>query len=219
MASAASLQFGQQLVTSSLPTALAQGSQLVVSPLSVWLALLLLFNGAGEPHYTHGQLLRHAASTATGCQRLSAPLTKKCASCASSPSRLTGPSTPTYNELWSVVAGNATQFTGDATPLEALNTQVAALRNALSRQASGGTLNLTIADALWTKGVSLNPAYAGDMQRLFKASVCKSKCAPKPQKLDCQWCTTCGLRRGWELQCGFSENGISQPADNLSATL
>jgi hypothetical protein len=59
MASAASLHFGQQLVTSLLPTALAQGSQLVLSPLSVWLALLLLLNGAGEPHYTRDQLLRH----------------------------------------------------------------------------------------------------------------------------------------------------------------
>ena len=51
---------------------------------------------------------------------------------------------------------------------------MAALRDALARQASGGTVNLTIADALWTKGVSfklkfkLNPSYAGDMQRLFK---------------------------------------------------
>jgi hypothetical protein len=78
--------------------------------------------------------------------------------------------TPTYNELWSSAAGNATQFTGDSTPLAALNTQVAALRDALGRQASGGTLNLSIADALWTKGVALNPAYAGDMQRLFKVN-------------------------------------------------
>ncbi len=84
-----------------------------------------------------------------------------------------GPASITYNELWSVLAGNATQFTGDTTSLAALNTQVAALRDELNRQAAGS--NLTIADALWTKEISLNPAYAGDMQRLFKVvSVCSS---------------------------------------------
>lgn len=65
------------------------------------------------------------------------------------------------------LTGNATQFAGNTTPLAALNTQVAALRDALSRQASGGN-TLTLADALWTKGIAMNPAYAGDMQRLFK---------------------------------------------------
>jgi hypothetical protein len=83
--------------------------------------------------------------------------------------------------LWHVVAGNATQFAGNTTQLPgnatqlagnntslaALNTHVAALRDALGRQASGGN-NLTVADALWTKGIALSRAYAGDMQRLFK---------------------------------------------------
>jgi hypothetical protein len=47
MASTAALQFGQQLVDSLLPSTLAAGSQLVLSPLSVWFALLLLLSGAG----------------------------------------------------------------------------------------------------------------------------------------------------------------------------
>jgi hypothetical protein len=108
------------------------------------------------------------------------------------------------------VAGNATQFTGDATTLEALNTQVAALRNALSRQASGGTLNLTIADALWTKGVSLNPAYAAEMQRLFKASVPPNLKTRLPVVQH-----VCGLCRGWEFAVWFQvpvkSESASQP--------
>lgn len=52
MASAASLQFGQQLVTSLIPAAeggiaVSGAAQAVLSPLSVWFALVLLLNGAG----------------------------------------------------------------------------------------------------------------------------------------------------------------------------
>lgn len=138
------------------------GIQLVLSPVSVWSALLLLLNGAGEGSAQHCGTDREQTASERWAdhESIHAVCALKCA----------GPSTPTYNELWGVVAGNATQFTGDSTPLAALNIQVAALRDALARQASGGTVNLTIADALWTTGVSLNPSYAGDMQRLFKVN-------------------------------------------------
>jgi hypothetical protein len=90
-----------------------------------------------------------------------------CVCCAAAPPA--GPSTPTYSELWSVLVGNGNQFGVGTNPssLTALNTQAAALRDELSSQSTGNN-TLTIADALWTKGVTLNPAYAGDMQRLFK---------------------------------------------------
>lgn len=58
-----------------------------------------------------------------------------------------------------------------AAQLAALNTQVSALRGALARQSSGGTV-LTIADGLWTNGVELNPEYAKSMKTLFNVSVC-----------------------------------------------
>jgi hypothetical protein len=56
-ASAASLQFGQEFVTSTLlnGTGLATGitpDAAVLSPLSVWFALVLLLNAAGTECYT-----------------------------------------------------------------------------------------------------------------------------------------------------------------------
>jgi hypothetical protein len=77
---------------------------------------------------------------------------------------------PTYNEVWKVVAGG-TQFgsssTDSAAALGALNSQVAALRTALARQSSGDNV-LKIADGVWTKGIQLNPAYTNSMKALFK---------------------------------------------------
>lgn len=113
--SAASLQFGEQLVDALLPTVLSQGSQLVLSPVSVWSALLLLLlNGAGEGSAQHCGTDREQTASVRWAdhESIHAVCALKCA----------GPSTPTYNELWGVVAGNATQFTGDSTPLAALNT-------------------------------------------------------------------------------------------------
>jgi len=49
MASTAALQFGQLLYTSLIETgAVGPAVQAIVSPLSVWFALLLLLNGAGD---------------------------------------------------------------------------------------------------------------------------------------------------------------------------
>lgn len=59
MASAAALRFGQQLVSTLLPTTVATGSQLVLSPLSVWFALLLVLSGAGEGRVTCAVVCRH----------------------------------------------------------------------------------------------------------------------------------------------------------------
>jgi hypothetical protein len=52
MAAVASLQFGQQLMTALVPTlkgslAIGATTQAVLSPLSIWFALVLLLNGAG----------------------------------------------------------------------------------------------------------------------------------------------------------------------------
>lgn len=131
MASAAAMQFSQQLSAALLPAAQFSGVEIAaVSPLSVWFALVLLLNGAGVP-------------------------------------------SPTYNEIWKVVAGNsgfAATAGGPAAQLAALNTQVAALRGALARQSSGGTV-LTIADGVWTNGVALNPEYEKSMKALFNAEV------------------------------------------------
>lgn len=83
---------------------------------------------------------------------------------------LAGLPSPTYNEIWKVVAGS-TQFgsssTDSAAALGALNSQVAALRSASSRQSAGENV-LSIADGVWTKGIELNPAYANSMKALFK---------------------------------------------------
>jgi hypothetical protein len=60
-ASPASLQFGHQLVTSLIPAAeggiaVAGAAQAVLSPLSVWFALVLLLNGVGELPESGGRL-------------------------------------------------------------------------------------------------------------------------------------------------------------------
>lgn len=86
----------------------------------------------------------------------------------------TGVPSPTYNEIWKVVAGsNGFGATAGSTAaqLAALNTQVSALRGALARQSSGATV-LTIADGVWTNGVELNPDYDKNMKTLFNVSVC-----------------------------------------------
>jgi hypothetical protein len=48
MASVASLQFGQQLIAGLAQVAAVAPPGAIISPLSVWFALVLLFNGAGE---------------------------------------------------------------------------------------------------------------------------------------------------------------------------
>lgn len=81
---------------------------------------------------------------------------------------------PTYNEIWKVVAGSSgfgATAGSTAAQLAALNTQVSALRGALARQSSGATV-LTIADGVWTNGVELNPDYGRSMKMLFNVSVC-----------------------------------------------
>lgn len=77
----------------------------------------------------------------------------------------------TFNELWSVVAGNTTALPGanSTAALAALNNQAAGLQAALGRQATGNN-TLAIANGIWTKDIALKPAYAGEMQRLFRVS-------------------------------------------------
>jgi methyl coenzyme M reductase beta subunit len=71
------------------------------------------------------------------------------------------------------VSGGSAAF--GAGGLSDINTQVADLRAALSRQSTGNN-TLTIADALWTRDIAVNPAFAGDMQRLFKVSETEHTC-------------------------------------------
>lgn len=83
---------------------------------------------------------------------------------------LAGPSTPTYNEILSVVAGGSAAF--GAGGLADINTQVAALCAALSRQSAGNN-TLTIADAVWTRGIAVNPAQSQPpAQLLMLCAVC-----------------------------------------------
>lgn len=67
MASSSALVFGQHLVESLLPTTLAAGSSLVISPLSVWFALLLVLSGAGN--VTHASWLSLACMASAGQHR------------------------------------------------------------------------------------------------------------------------------------------------------
>jgi hypothetical protein len=55
-----------------------------------------------------------------------------------------------------------------AAALAALNSQAAALCGQLTRQSSTSNNTLVIANALWTKDVTLKPAYAGSMKALFE---------------------------------------------------
>lgn len=48
MASVAASAFGEQLFAQLLPALAKTGGQAIISPLSVWFALLLLLNGAGK---------------------------------------------------------------------------------------------------------------------------------------------------------------------------
>lgn len=151
--STAALQFGQQLVDTLLPSTLATGSQLVLSPLLVWFALLLLLNGAGNA--------RCLCAVAGAPSKPPGPHTHEILIALA----LAGPSTPTYNEILSVVTGGSAAFGGSS--LADINTQVAALRAALSRQSAGNN-TLTMTDAVWARDIAVNPAFAGDMQRVFK---------------------------------------------------
>jgi hypothetical protein len=92
-----------------------------------------------------------------------------CALCH--PPHTSGLSSPTFNELWAVVAGN--QFgPGSCAALAELNAQAAWLQASTGQQA-GPSNNLTIASALWTQGSAVNPAFAGDMASMFKVCGCR----------------------------------------------
>lgn len=83
-----------------------------------------------------------------------------------------GLSTPTFDELWAVVAGN--QFgPGSGAALSDLNAQAAVLLGQTGRQA-GAPSNLTIASALWTQGSAVDPAFEGDMASMFKVRACQT---------------------------------------------
>jgi hypothetical protein len=75
----------------------------------------------------------------------------------------------TFNELLQAVTRLDNQAGNSTAVLAAFNSQAAGLQAELARQVGVGN-NLTIANlnALWTQGIAVNPAYAGELQRLFK---------------------------------------------------
>ena len=79
----------------------------------------------------------------------------------------TGVPSVTFNELLQAVTRLDNQAGNSTAVLAAFNSQAAGLQAELARQVGVGN-NLTIANALWTKGIAVNPAYAGELQRLFK---------------------------------------------------
>lgn len=132
MASTAALQFGQLLYTSLIETgAVGPAVQAIVSPLSVWFALLLLLNGAGVP-------------------------------------------SDNYSQLFKLVVGNSSS--ASSTDLTAFNGRAAMLQGLLADQSSSAN-KLVIANALWTKGVTLNPTYVSRMKLLFGAEVASVRSA------------------------------------------
>lgn len=125
-AAATSLAFGQALVNGLVTTAaVGPAVQAIISPISVWFALILLLNGAG-------------------------------------------PGTKTQQELWRATAGPSTALS--ATSATTLNQQSSALQKRLNSQA-GGSIQLVIANAIWTKDITVRKSYADEMKASFNAEV------------------------------------------------
>lgn len=66
MASVAALQFGQQLVAGLAQVAAVAPPGAIISPISVWFALVLLFNGAGPGTKTQTELWKAIGPDSTG---------------------------------------------------------------------------------------------------------------------------------------------------------
>lgn len=124
-ATAASVQFGQQLYAGLVQTAaVGPAVQAVISPISVWFALILLLNGAG-------------------------------------------PGTKTQQELWKTVnSGTALS----ASSAQTFNQQASALQKRLNSQ-SGGSIQLVIANAIWTRNLAVRKSYADEMKAQYNAEV------------------------------------------------
>jgi serpin B len=124
-ATGASLQFGQQLYAGLVQTAaVGPAVQAIISPISVWLALILLLNGAG-------------------------------------------PGTKTQQELWKTVnSGTALS----ASSAQTFNQQASALQKRLNSQ-SGGSIQLVIANAIWTRNLAVRKSYADEMKTQYNAEV------------------------------------------------
>lgn len=152
---AASLSFGQALYNGLVTTAaVGPAVQAIISPISVWFALILLLNGAGTQQ----------VSLAFGTWRyLQAPTRSSVVTsltCA-------GPGTKTQQELWKATAGPSTALS--ASSATTFNQQASALQKRLNSQA-GGSIQLVIANAIWTKDIAVRKSYADEMKASFNVS-------------------------------------------------
>jgi hypothetical protein len=87
-----------------------------------------------------------------------------------------------------IPAGSTTAVAApSAEALAALNGQAAALRTALTRQATAGN-TLVVADGVWTKGIKINPEYASSMKTLFKVRTARPVGWDDSVLLQYTWC-------------------------------
>jgi len=77
-----------------------------------------------------------------------------------------GPGSKTQQELWKAVAPGSAYSTANAVTL---NDQASALQKRLNQQ-SGGSVQLVIANAIWTKDLAVRKAYADDMKAKYNVS-------------------------------------------------
>lgn len=131
-------------------------------------------SGHNQPHisvvctHTAAQRRRYAAASVTrrfGTWRyLQAPTRSSVVTCVLI---CVGPGTKTQQELWRATAGPSTALS--ASSAATFNQQASALQKRLNSQA-GGSIQLVIANAIWTKDIAVRKSYADEMKASFNVS-------------------------------------------------
>jgi hypothetical protein len=176
-----------QVTSAGISPALAG---LFLSPISLYIALVLALNGAGTLVWV---------------------LDNKWFVAWQFPTRLladAGVPSTTQQQLWAVLKQQPLPIGSSAGAIRAaearLNANIAALQRSLNIKPGNGT-ELVIANALWTKDVKLLPAYQTSMQTLFQVWHSMREDMGCAGRQRCSCCACCAMR----CSCMPSQRAVS----------